>query len=68
MREYYGYKVCYREKGKMCYVRHCVCNTYGLAEFTVKASMRYPPTEWKIIPLTKEEVIKIRKDCPFDFP
>jgi hypothetical protein len=62
----YGYKVCYCKNGR--YIKYCVCNTYELAEFTIKASMRYPPQKWKIIPLTQKEVIKIRKDCPFDFP
>jgi hypothetical protein len=62
----YGFKVYYCEKDKKRFVRYCICNTYGLAEFTVKASMRYPPTarkdghtlknpQWKIVPITKKK-------------
>ena len=63
----YGYKVCYREKGKKKFVRLYLCNTYGLAEFSIKHNrhvLRNPT--WKIVPVTRKEVeAGIWNDCPF---
>jgi hypothetical protein len=64
----YGYKVYYREENRKRYIRRWVCNTYNLAEWTVKTEMRSPPQEWKILPITKKELQDIQKDCPFEFP
>ncbi|MCL2797719.1 MAG: hypothetical protein FWD58_06670 [Firmicutes bacterium] len=63
----YGYKVCYREKGKTRYVRHFLTYTRKQAEDVLICYIRYPPTarengralvkpRWKIIPVSRDEI------------
>jgi len=73
----YGYKVCYREKGKTRLVRHFLTYTKAQAVLALNGYIRYPPTaredgralvkpRWKIIPVSRDEVkAGIWREPPF---
>ena len=73
----YGYKVCYREFGKLKLKIHLVCNTYNSAVWSVQYYKNHPqynrktnkpirdPT-WHILPIkTLFEYKRLWKGCPF---
>jgi len=64
----YGYKVCYLEKGKQCYIRHFMTYTRRQALRVLRSYVRYPPPahsdghilkrpKWKIIPVNRNEIL-----------
>ena len=75
--KHYGYKICYKEQGSKVYVRYFMTYTLEQAEKAMNDYIRYPPREqdtgrklvcpeWKVIPVTKKEVIRgIWQECPF---
>ena len=63
----YGYKVCYKEKGRSNYVRHFLTYTYAQAKKAKAYFIKYPQNarddnhllrkpNWVIIPVKKSEV------------
>ena len=63
----YGYKVCYREKGRKKYIRHFLTYTYNQAKKAKEYYLKYPQRarddnrllrkpNWVIIPVKKSEV------------
>lgn len=76
-RNCYGYKVCYREKGRKRFVRHFMTYTYTQARYALKGYICFPPEaredghilkrpKWKIIPVNRKEVdAGIWREAPF---
>jgi len=75
--EKYGFKICYRDEGTKCHVRHFLTFTRRQAVEMLNFYIRYPPMEhegrralikpkWKIIPVSRREVrAGIWEGCPF---
>lgn len=61
----HGYKVVKRKFGEKRYKRFCVCNTMSLAKMIAKSNI-HPPDVYMILSLSKRDIQKINKDCPFD--
>jgi len=73
----YGYKVCYREKGKLRYQQYFLTYTHKQAVFSLNYYIRYPPKarddghilnnpQWKIIHVSRDEFkAGIWRECPF---
>jgi len=73
----YGYKVCYREKGKKRFIRHFLTYTFKQAVKAKEFYVQYPQKsritnrelvkpEWVIIPIKKSEVrAGIWREDPF---
>jgi hypothetical protein len=73
----YGYKVCYREAGRIRYIRHFLTYTKEQAVKALSKYLLYPPTDresehklirpkWKIIPVRRREVRHgIWREVPF---
>lgn len=76
-RNYYGFKICYREFGSPQYIRHFITYTYEQAKQALDYYLRYPPRArndnhklnnptWKIIPINKDEIrAGIWREVPF---
>ena len=73
----YGYKVCYRKKGKERLKIYVITNTYDLALWHVRWYAKQPPddiktkrppdnVEWLVIPIkTYIEYKRLWRGCPF---
>jgi hypothetical protein len=77
MNNKYGYKVCYREFGKLKLKIHLVCNTYDSAVWSVqyyenhqqrdrKTNIPIREPTWFVLPVkTLLEYKRLWKGCPF---
>lgn len=73
----YGYKVCYRKKGKSKLKVYIVTNAYDLAAYHIRWYSKHTPNDrktkrpienvvWLIIPVkTKTEYKRLWRGCPF---
>jgi len=73
----YGYKICYREYGKLKLKLHLICNSYELAVWEIQYYENNPQTnrktnkqiirpEWYILPIkTFFEYKWLWRGCPF---
>ena len=72
----YGYKVCYKEKGSKLYVRIYITHTYKQAVYAKIQYIHHPPSNiskrklkrltWYIIPIKKSEIrAGIWREVPF---
>jgi hypothetical protein len=69
----YGYKLCYKKRGKEKLKIYIITNSYDLAEFHIRWYAKHGPPDktlsdvtWLIVPIkTYAEYKRLWRDCPF---